>query len=77
MNLEEKVKRINELYHKSQKEGLTAEELEEQKRLRRDYIDSFKANVKSQLDNIDMQQEDGTVVNLGEKKASVGEFGGH
>lgn len=77
MNLEEKVKRINELYHKSQKEGLTAEELEEQKRLRRDYIDSFKANVKSQLDNIDMQQEDGTVVNLGEKKTSVGEFGGH
>lgn len=77
MNLEEKVKRINELYHKSQKEGLTAEELEEQKSLRRDYIDSYKANVKSQLDNIDMQQEDGTVVNLGEKKASVGEFGGH
>lgn len=77
MNLEEKVKRINELYHKSKKEGLTAEELEEQKRLRRDYIDSFKANVKSQLDNIDMQQEDGTVVNLGEKNASVGEFGGH
>ena len=30
MNIEEKIKRINELYHKSQAEGLTEAEKEEQ-----------------------------------------------
>ena len=30
MNIEEKIKRINELYHKSQAEGLTEEEKAEQ-----------------------------------------------
>ena len=35
MNLGEKIKRINELYHKSQEEGLTQEEKEEQARLRK------------------------------------------
>ena len=32
--LEEKIQRINELYRKSKAEGLTAEELQEQKVLR-------------------------------------------
>ena len=34
MNMDEKIARINALYHKSQSEGLTAEEKEEQDRLR-------------------------------------------
>lgn len=67
MTLEEKIKRINELYHKSQDSGLTDEEKEEQARLRRDYIDSFKSNLKAQLDNIDIKEKDGTITNLGEK----------
>ena len=37
------------LAHKAKAEGLTDEEKEEQAQLRRDYIDSVKANLKSQL----------------------------
>ena len=65
--IENKIQRINELYHKSQKEGLTAEEKEEQTRLRKEYIDSVKKNLRGQLNNINIQNEDGSVENLGEK----------
>ena len=57
---EEKIARINELYHKSQSEGLSEEELEEQKRLRKEYVDSIKMSLKSQLDNIEIVEEDGS-----------------
>ena len=36
MTLEETIQRINELYHKSQKEGLSEEEKQEQKQLPND-----------------------------------------
>ena len=64
---ESRIARINELYHKSQAEGLTAAEKEEQARLRTEYVAAIRANVRSQLNNIDMQREDGTIENLGEK----------
>ena len=64
---EQKIARINELYHKSKAEGLTAEESKEQQILRREYIDSFKRNLRSQLNNISIQNEDGSITNLGEK----------
>ena len=67
MNLEEKIKRINELYHKSQAEGLTPEEKEEQAKLRAEYIANVRANLRGQLNNIDIQNEDGSITNLGEK----------
>ena len=67
MNLEEKITRINELYRKSKVEGLTEEELKEQQILRKDYIDAFKRNLRGQLDNISIKEEDGSVTNLGEK----------
>ena len=67
MTLDEKIKRINELYHKSKAEGLTEEEKAEQAKLRRDYIDAVKGNLKGQLDNINIQEKDGTITNLGEK----------
>ena len=67
MNLDEKIKRINELYHKSQAEGLTDEEKEEQARLRQDYIASVRNNLRSQLDSINIQEEDGSITNLGKK----------
>ncbi|MBQ8199604.1 MAG: DUF896 domain-containing protein [Lachnospiraceae bacterium] len=62
-----RIDRINELYHKSQAEGLTEEEKKEQKRLREEYIADVRANFRSQLNNIDIQNEDGTITNLGEK----------
>ncbi|MGN1267167.1 MAG: DUF896 domain-containing protein [Dorea sp.] len=67
MTLDEKITRINELYHKSKAEGLTEEELKEQQRLRKDYIDAFRRNLRGQLDNISIQEEDGSITNLGEK----------
>ena len=67
MNMEERIARINELYHKSQGEGLTADEKEEQARLRREYVASVRNNLKTQLDNITIERPDGTVENLGEK----------
>lgn len=65
--LEEKIQRINELYKKSKTEGLTDDELLEQKALRAEYIESFRNNLRSQLNNIDIKEKDGTIVNLGEK----------
>ncbi len=67
MNMEERIARINALYHKSQKEGLTAQEKEEQARLRKEYVASIRGNLKSQLDQITIENPDGTLVNLGEK----------
>lgn len=67
MTLDEKIKRINELYHKQNGVGLTEEEKEEQAKLRRDYIDSVKANLKGQLDNINIQEKDGSITNLAKK----------
>ena len=64
---EEKIKRINELYHKSKTEGLTDAEKQEQQILRKEYIDSFKRNLRGQLDNISIREADGSITNLGEK----------
>ena len=54
------VDRINELAHKEKSEGLTVEETEEQAVLRRKYIDAFKANLKAQLDNIEIVDDAGS-----------------
>ena len=64
---EEKVKRINELYHKAKAEGLTEAEKKEQAVLREEYVASFRRNLRSQLDQINIQNEDGSIENLGEK----------
>lgn len=64
--MEGRIKRINELYHKSQNEGLTDAEKEEQQRLRKEYVLAIRASVKSQLDNIDIVEKDGSVTNLGQ-----------
>ena len=46
---EQKIARINELYHKSKAEGLTEAERKEQQILRREYVDAFKQSLRSQL----------------------------
>ena len=65
--MDERIKRINELYHKSQAEGLTEEERKEQAILRSEYVASVRDNLRGQLNSINIQQEDGSIVNLGEK----------
>ena len=67
MKMQEISDRINELYHKSQNEGLTEEEKAEQQELRQQYVLSIRRSLRGQLDNIDIQEEDGSVTNLGEK----------
>lgn len=64
---EKKIERINELYRKSKAEGLTEAERTEQAMLRQEFVASVKNNLKAQLDNIDVQNPDGTIYNLGEK----------
>ena len=64
MNMDERIKRINELYHKSQNEGLTDDEKLEQSILRQEYVDSIKRNMKAQLDNIEIVRPDGSVEKL-------------
>lgn len=66
-SMEKKIARINELYHKSKAEGLTEEEKKEQAALRSEYIANIRANLRGQLNNIDIQEKDGSVTNLGER----------
>lgn len=77
MITEQDLARINELARKSKAEGLTEAELQEQKVLRQKYIQAVRANLRSQLDQIDVIAPDGTVENLGEKhdarKAGAGD----
>jgi len=61
------IKRINELYHKSKAEGLTEDEKKEQTELRGEYIASVRNNLRGQLNQISIQNEDGSVTNLGKK----------
>jgi len=64
---ETRINRINELYHKSQGEGLTPEEKEEQVRLRMEYIQAIRASLRGTLNNVSIENEDGTITTLGEK----------
>ena len=68
--MKEKIDRINELYRKSKAEGLTEEEKKEQALLRQEFIANVKGNLRAQLNNIDIVDENGNVENLGEKYGS-------
>ncbi|MDE6874201.1 MAG: DUF896 domain-containing protein [Lachnospiraceae bacterium] len=61
---EEKIKRINALYHKSQNGGLTQEEKEEQKLLRQEYLAAIRADLRSTLNNISIVEPDGSITSL-------------
>lgn len=62
-----KIDRINELARKQKTTGLTPAEKKEQQKLRQEFIATIRMNLRTQLDNIDLQQEDGSIINLGEK----------
>ena len=65
MTMEEKIARINALARKAKAEGLTDGEREEQAQLRRDYIDSVKENLKSQLDSLyELDEKSGKKTNI-------------
>ena len=62
------ITRINELYHKSQNEGLTIEEKEEQVKLRKDYITAIRKNMRGTLDQVSFVNPDGSVTKASELK---------
>ena len=64
---QEQIERINELARKSKTTCQTPLEKEDQKKLRAEYIASVRMNLRTQLDNINIQEEDGSIVYLGEK----------
>lgn len=53
------IDRINELARKAKQQGLTPEETQERERLRRAYIDSVVGNLRTQLDNTYVVDEQG------------------
>lgn len=66
--LEDKIKRINELYHKSVKEGLTEEEKAEQLSLRKEYVAAIRADLRSSLENISLVNPDGSITDVKDLK---------
>lgn len=72
MITDEKLARINELARKAKAEGLTSAETKERDVLRREYIEAVRANLRGQLNNISIQELDGSITNLGEKYGKKG-----
>ena len=66
----EQVARINELARKKKTVGLTQSELKEQETLRRQYLNEFRANLQSMMDQVYIEREDGTYQKL-EKKTRL------
>lgn len=67
-----KIDRINALYHKSQSVGLTEEEKAEQAALRKAYIEAIRQNMRANLNSISVREEDGSVTDLGKKYGGIG-----
>lgn len=67
---EKKIKRINELYKKSKTTGLTEAELEEQKALRAEYRMSIISNLSASLDNVSIENPDGSVTKVKPKRGN-------
>ena len=72
MITDEKLARINELARKAKAEGLTSAETKERDVLRREYIEAVRANLRGQLNNINIQELDGSITNIGEKYGKKG-----
>ncbi len=66
----EKIEKINALYKKQKEQGLNEQEKETQAALRREYINEFKENLRSQLDNTYIKREDGRLEKLKKKGES-------
>lgn len=64
---EEKIARINELYHKSKAEGLSEQEKEEQAVLRKEYIAAIRNNMQQTLNNVSIKNPDGSITPLRKK----------
>lgn len=63
-----KIERINFLARKAKAEGLTPEEKREQQALRTEYIAAYRRNLRAQLDNMVLVDENGNERPLKKKK---------
>lgn len=61
------IERINELYHKSKSVGLTEQEKEEQAKLRKEFILAVRTNLRGQLNQISLVDENGNVEDLSDR----------
>lgn len=68
MITQEKIDRINFLARKSKEIGLSEEEKEERNKLRREYIDAYKASLHAQLGNTVIVRPDGSRERLSDMK---------
>ncbi|MBQ2408808.1 MAG: DUF896 domain-containing protein [Bacilli bacterium] len=59
------IERINELSKISKERKLTEAELKEQQELRKQYIEKFKSNFKTQMKNVYIKEEDGSLTQVG------------
>lgn len=58
----EKIARINELSKKSKTTGLTMEEAKEQTALRKEYLASFRSNMRETIENVQVIDPEGNDV---------------
>ena len=68
MKMDEVIARINELAAKAKTSTLTEEEIVERDKLRRIYIDAYKASLVGQLENTYLVDEKGNKRKLGAKE---------
>ena len=68
MKMDEVIARINELAAKAKTSTLTEEEIVERDKLRRIYIDAYKASLVGQLENTYLVDEKGNKRKLGSKE---------
>lgn len=68
-----KIDRINTLYHKNKSVGLSEEEKAEQAALRKDYIENIRLNLRGTLNTISIEEQDGSVTDLGKKYGNIKE----
>ncbi len=63
-----KLDRINELARLSKTRELTADEKEEQQRLRKEYVMLVHNNLRGQLESLKIQNPDGSVVRVKDRR---------
>jgi uncharacterized protein YnzC (UPF0291/DUF896 family) len=61
MDSAERIKRINELARLAKQRSLTPDEKQEQAELRAQYIEEFRNRFRSQLEGIEILEEDGSI----------------
>ncbi|MEF9953852.1 MAG: DUF896 domain-containing protein [Clostridium sp.] len=71
---QEMIDRINALYHKSKDSTLTEDEKAEQDKLRKEYVEAIKTNMRGSLNNITIKEEDGTLTDLGKKYGKISDI---